>query len=211
MEDSSANRMTKKQTSIWNCLWGLPFLLVGLSLFFYCLLHGLNHVTDSLTQVIVPGKAILDLQHGQSYSIFLEEQTIVNGKIYSTTQSVNGLECRVKPLLKNTTIALRKPSMSSSYDVGGRSGHSVLEFSIPDDGKYEFSCDYGESSIGPEVVVAVGSGVSKSIFSTVAGALVSFFGGAGACLVVVFAVLIKRDREKKRFFASSFNPSLRIE
>jgi hypothetical protein len=185
--------------------------VIGIALFVYFLIHGLSHVTDSLTQVTVPGKAVLSLQHGQGYTVFLEEKTLVNGRIYSTTQSVSGLGCRVRSLQNNAAIALRKPDMSASYDVGGRSGHSVLEFSINEDGRYEFSCDYGENSIGPEVVVAVGSGVGNSIFSTVAGALISFFGGIGACLVVVLVVLIKREREKKRILALSFNASLRIE
>jgi hypothetical protein len=195
--------MTNKRISLWHCLWGLPFLAIGIGFFAYFLIHGLTHVTDSLTQVVVPGKAELSLQHEQTYTVFLEEQSVVNGKIYSTTQSINGLECRVKSLQKNTDIAAKTSSTNTSYELNGRSGHSVLEFFIREDGRYEFSCDYGENSTGPEAVVAVGSRVGATIFSTIAGALGSFFGGVGTCTMVVFVVLIKRDREKKRMMAAS--------
>jgi hypothetical protein len=54
--------------------------------------------------------------------------------------------------------------MSSSYDVGGRSGHSVLEFSIHEHGNYEFACGYGGNSQGLEVVAAF---VSVAMFLAV--------------------------------------------
>jgi hypothetical protein len=54
------------------------------------------------------------------------------------------------------------------------------------------------ASKGPVVVVAVGSGVGESIFRNVNGALAVFFGGIGASLVIVLAVLIKRVREKEK-------------
>lgn len=138
------------------------------------------------------------LHRGQRYTVFLEEQSIVNGKIYSATQLISGLACRVSSFQKGTTILIEKSSMSTSYSVNGRSGHSVLEFPIQVDGKYLFACDYGKNSDGREVVVAFGSGVGEAISRTVIGGLGAFFGGGGAGLIVVLAVLIKREREKKK-------------
>jgi hypothetical protein len=191
------DQTTRIRPGLWHCLWGVPFLLIGGGFFGYTLFHGLMHVTDSLKQIVVPGSAELNLKPGR-YSVFLEEQSTVNGKIYSTTQSVDGLACRVSSVQNGATIPIEKPSGSSTYSVGGRSGHSVLEFPIQQDGRYLFECDYGENSKGPEVVVAVGSGVGEAIARTVFGALASFFGGGGACLFVVLVVVIKREREKKR-------------
>ncbi len=191
------NLVTKTRPSLWHCLWGAPFLLIGLGFFGYTLFHGLMHVTDSLTQIVVPGNAELNLQPGR-YSVFLEEQSIVNGKIYSTTESIAGLECRVTSVQGGKTIAIEKPGTSASYSVNGRSGHSVLEFPIQQNGKYAFACDYGESTKGPEVVLAVGSGVSEAIYRTVFGALASFFGGGVAGLIPVLVVVLMREREKKR-------------
>jgi hypothetical protein len=175
----------------------VPFFLVGGGSFVYTIFHGVMHTTDSLTQIVVPGSTELDLRPGQ-YSVFLEEQSVVNGKVYSTTQSIDGLACHVSSVLSGAAIAIRKASMSTSYSVNGRSGHSVLEFPIQQPGRYRFACDYGESSRGPELVVAVGTGVDEAIFGTVLGGLAAFLGGGGGGLIVVLFVVIKREREKKR-------------
>jgi len=191
------DQLTRIRPSLWHCLWGVLFFLIGGGVFAYTMFHGLMHVTDSLTQVVVPGRAELNLKPGQ-YSVFLEEQSTVNGKIYSTTQSIDGLACRVSSMQTGTSIAIEKPSMNTTYSVNGRSGHSVLEFPIQQDGRYAFACDYGESSKGPEVVVAVGTGVGGAISRTVIGGLGAFFGGGGAGMIVVVVVVVRREREKKR-------------
>jgi hypothetical protein len=174
----------------------LPFFLIGGGFFVYTLFHGLMHLTDSLTQIVVPGSTELNLKRGR-YSVFLEEQSIVNGKIYSTTQSIDGLTCRVRSVQNGAAVAIEKASMSASYSVNGRSGHSVLEFPIQQGGRYAFACDYGENSKGQEVVMAVGSGVGEAIFRTVLGSLAAFFGGCGAGVIVVLMVVFRREREKK--------------
>jgi len=158
----------------------------------YTLFHGLTHVTDSLTQIVVPGSKELNLQQGR-YSVFLEEQSVVDGKIYSKAQSIDGLTCRVRSVQNGSSVAIENASMSTSYSVEGRSGHSVLEFSIQQSGQYTFACDYRENAKGQQVVVAVGSGVGEGIFQTVIGSLASFFGGFGGALLVVLviAALIK--------------------
>lgn len=192
---------TRLRLSWWHCLWGLPFLLLGMGLFGYTLFQGITHAADSLTQVVVPGTAELALHRG-TYTVFLEEESEVNGKIYSTTQPVDGLACRVSSAQNGSAIAVRRPNMNTTYSVGERSGHSVLEFLINQDGNYTFACDYGENAPGPEVVVAVGSGVGEAISRTVLGALAAFFGGAAAGLIPVVIVVIMRERQKRKSIQS---------
>jgi hypothetical protein len=176
--------------------------LIGGGAFVYALFHGITHATDSLTQIVVPGSAELTLRQGQLYTVFLEDQATVNGKIYSTTQSISGLTCRVSSVEKGTPLAIKKSSANVSYTVGSRSGHSVLEFPVQEAGRYLFSCDYGEKSQGPETVVAVGTGVGEAIVRTVLGSLAAMFGGGGLGVIVIVFVLIKREREKKRIWLS---------
>jgi hypothetical protein len=175
----------------------VPFFLIGVGFFAYTLFHGLTHITDSLTQVVVPGSTELNLQPGR-YSVFLDEESTVNGKIYSTKQSIAGLVCRVNSIQNGSALLIEKPGMNTSYSLNGRSGHSVLEFPIQQNGRYTFACDYGDSPRGPDVVLAVGSGVGEAISRTVMVGLASFFGGFGAGLIPLPIVLIMREREKKR-------------
>jgi hypothetical protein len=174
-----------------------PFLVLGVGLFVYLLFHELSHLTDSLTQVVVPGSADLKLSKGPIYTVFLEEKSVVDGKIYATRESVNGLTCNIKSQANGNTIGLRRPGMSTTYTVGGRSGRSVLEFSVPEDGEYHFACSYKEGSQGPEAVLAVGSGVGEKIVKTVLSSLAAIFGGGGiaGCIVVVVTILRVRTRK----------------
>ncbi|MGB6973785.1 MAG: hypothetical protein WBD67_03785 [Terracidiphilus sp.] len=203
MDQSNAIR-----PSLWHCLWGAPFFLIGIGLFAYVLIHGITHAADSLKQIVVPGSAELHLKPG-SYTVFLEEQSVVNGKIYSTTQSVNGLTCRVRSLQNGSAIPLSQSTTNTTYTVNGRSGHSVLEFPIQSAGGYTFGCDYGKGTTGPQVVVAVGSGVGEAIFLIVIEGGASFFGGSGAAVIIVLTVVLTRERNKKRLRQSSPIPDSR--
>jgi hypothetical protein len=194
---ANMNQTGQMRPSLWHCLWAAPFFAIGIGFFGYILFHGITHATDSLTQIVVPGGAQLSLQRGQ-YAVFLEEQSMVNGKIYSTTESIAGLECRITSVQSGSAVPIEKASMNTTYSVNGRSGHSVLEFPIQQSGRYAFACDYGQNSKGPEVVVAVGSGVGEAITATVLAGLAAFFGGNGMGLAVVLVVVIRRSRNKKQ-------------
>lgn len=183
--------------SLWHCAWGVLILLIGAGSFGYTLFHGLTHATDSLTQIVVPGSAQLHLQPG-SYTVFLEEQSVVDGKIYSATQSINGLSCRVNAARDGASVALTKPTTNTTYSVNGREGHSVLAFPIKQAGTYTFACAYDENVKGPNTVVAVGSGVGAAITRTVLGGLVEFFGGGVAGVAAIVFVIVRREREKKK-------------
>jgi len=43
--------------SAWYYVLGTAFIVVGVGFFAYTLLDGIFHITDSLTQVVVPGEA----------------------------------------------------------------------------------------------------------------------------------------------------------
>jgi hypothetical protein len=51
------NSATSVHPSPWYYLLVVPFFVVGAGFFAYTLLHGFLHLTDSLTQVVIPGEA----------------------------------------------------------------------------------------------------------------------------------------------------------
>jgi hypothetical protein len=196
----SVDQLARIRPSLFHCFWGLPFLLIGGGFFVYSIFHGITHATDSLTQVVVPGNVELSMRSGHTYTVFLERQSIANGKVYSATQSIEGLECHVTAVQSGISVESNEPSTTTSYEVNGRSGRSVLEFPIKQDGEYTFACGYDQNSKGPEVVVAIGSGVGGAIARTVLVSLGVFFASGGACIIVVLFVLMMREREKKRIW-----------
>lgn len=185
--------------SLWYISIGVSFFFLGLGLFVYFLFSGISHITDSLTQAVVPGRAELTLNTPGTYTIFLEEQSAVDGRIYSTTaEAVNGLQCSVTSLPGGQKVALTKPSTSTTYDTGGRHGRSVLAFQVKDSGQYELSCDYPADAKGPQAVVAVGAGVAARIIRTMGLSFAAIFGGLICGAAVVIVVVVMRERAKKR-------------
>lgn len=189
--------------SQWYYALGVAVILAGLSLFAYALFHGIDHVTDGLTQIVVPGEKDLTLMPRLKYTIFLETESVVDGRIYSTTESISGLTCEVTSETSGDEIETRLPTMDTTYSLSGRSGRSVFEFVTGEGGDYRVACGYGEGSQGPQTVVAVGSGMGENIFSTVMKSTLSFFGGCILGGAIILRVLILRDRAKKKLGATS--------
>jgi hypothetical protein len=186
------------QPSWWYCSLGVAVILAGVGLFVHTLLHGLLHVTDGLTQIVVPGEKDLSLMPKLNYTIFLEAESVVDGRIYSTTESLSGLTCLVTSQTSGNKMTTRRPSANTTYSIGGREGRSVLEFVTEEAGLYHFACDYEKGRQGPQVVLAVGSGVTERIFSTVTKSLSSFFGGGILGGGIIATIFILRERAKKR-------------
>jgi hypothetical protein len=197
---------TPIRPSAW-CYWlVVPIFLGGIGLFIYEISHGLMHVADSLTRVVVPGQASLNLERGKSYTVFYESHTTVDGKFYSTHQSVSALECHVKSLNDGEETAISPTSNPTQYKIGGRSGHSILEFSAPRDGQYDFSCAYASGMHGTNVVLAVGTGLGARMFRAV---LVCFAGpllGGLLAMMVFFWIYIRRDNAKASAAAAALLP-----
>lgn len=184
---------------MWYCLLGLPLLVGGIGFFLYTLFHEFVHMTDSLTQVVVPGRVELTLKGDEEYTIFLERQSVVNGMVY-VTESVNGLQCRVQSMEAGRSVAVTT-STGASYSLGSRSGQSILAFRTPQDGRYELACDYDGSS-GPKAVLAVGTGIVSGIVRTVLVSILSMFVGIGGCVAVVLTVILKRRRPGERILGT---------
>jgi hypothetical protein len=202
--------MNEKQSirpSGWYYLLGIVVIFAGASRFVYALFHGLFHLTDHLTQVVVPGEKDLTLQAKLRYTIFPEEQSVVDGRIYSTRTNLNGLTCHVTDLTSGKKIDTPRAAMSTTYNVGERSGRSVLEFVTEEAGTYHLNRGYEEAGQGPEVVLAVGSGVTEGILGMILKCLAAMFGGGivgGGILVTVYSL---RERAKKRLRPVPFGPT----
>jgi len=174
---------------------GAAVIFTGFGFFLYILLHDLSHMADNLTQIVVPGEKDLTLLPKLRYTIFLEEQSVVDGQIYSTKrQSLAGLTCKVNSLVSGNKIDLHRPSMSMNYNFGGRSGSAVLEFVTEDAGVYRIACEYPEDTQGPQAVVAVGPGFAEGLFRTIFQCLAVLFGSGLFGVIIIVVGIIRRSK-----------------
>ncbi len=192
--------------SAWYYALGTVVLLGSMGFFVYTLFHGIFHITDNLIQVIVPGAKDLDLKPKLWYTIFLEEESVVDGRIYSTKSNLNGLTCRVTSQSTGRRIDTHRAKMSTTYNANGRSGRSALEFRTEEKGIYQLDCKYEQGTQGPEAVLAVGSGVTEEIFGMVFKSLATFFGGGTLGAVICALVFVKRERAKNRMAQTAAAP-----
>ncbi len=194
-------------SSRWYFGVGIAVILAGIGLFVYFLLNGLFHITDNLTQIVVPGEADLTLQSNLKYTVFLEEQSVVDGKIFSVHKNLEGLTCHLREQSTGANLAFHSPQSSQTYNMNGRSGRSVLEFQSQAAGVYHLVCAYEDGKEGPQTALAVGSGFSQNLISMLARCFASIFGGAilGASFILVGDRIRQRTKQQRRSMSQPFN------
>jgi len=177
-------------------LAGLVFV-AGWVFFALFLFQNLSGLSDTLQQVVVPGNVELTLSQPGKYTIYYEYRSVVGTRIFSTEESLPGLECHLVSKTTGSSIPLSRVTASSSYTVGSRSGVAVLDFTIDRAGVYELSAGYPEGREGPEVVLAIGQGFVVRILTAVFGGLAIVFGSMAAAVAIAVITLIKRTKAEK--------------
>ena len=127
-------------------------------------------LTKELPQVVVPGEADLTFKERGTYTIYLERQSVVDGRIYSTSDDISELRVRLSSA-SGAPIELTAPTVDSNYQLGGRSGTAVLSCTISEPGEYHLEAGYPDGRSGPAGVLAIGLGVPGKILSTILLAL----------------------------------------
>jgi hypothetical protein len=177
-------------------LAGLVFV-AGWVLFAVVLFKNLSGLADKLQQVVVPGNVELTLSKPGKYTIYYEYRSVVGTRIFSSEESLPGLQCRLVSRTTGSSIPLSRVTGSSSYTLGGRSGVGVLDFTIDKAGAYELSAGYPEGREGPEVVLAIGQGFTGGILTAVFGGLATVFGSMGAAVAIAVITFLKRMRAER--------------
>jgi hypothetical protein len=177
-------------------LAGLVFA-AGWVLFALVLFKNLSGLADKLRQVVVPGNVELTLSKPGKYTIYYEYRSVVGTRIFSTQESLPGLQCRLVSRATGSSIPLSPVAVSSSYTVGGRSGVAVFDFTIDRAGAYELSTAYPVGREGPEVVLAIGQGFTRGILIAVFGGLATVFGSMGGAVAIAVITFLKRMRAER--------------
>ncbi len=175
---------------------GVAVSIVGFVIFGVFLFNRLSDLAPDI-QVVVPGTHEIQLEESGKYTVFYEYRSVVDNKVYSTGESLSGMIVTLQSKKDFREVAMSRPSGSTTYEIGGRAGVSVLEFEIDEPGTYLLTADYAAANSGPDVVFAIGK---SNILSTVLIALGIFFGTliVGGGTVIVGVVIIVRAFLKRR-------------
>lgn len=177
--------------------FGLAVLIViaGLAIFGGTIFSGISGIGDMLVLTTAPGTTDLDLQEVGDYTIFYESVGIIDGRFRSTGETFpSGLAIEVVDISSGEKVDLRSPAGSSTYTIGGRSGRSVMAFSIDHPGVYRMTTLYSPGRKGPEVVLAIGHDFMEKMISMMIISFVAFFGS----IIIAAAILISTQRKKQR-------------
>jgi hypothetical protein len=169
--------------------------LAGAALSAWFLLASLAAMEGQLQQFSAPGSAELLLENRGEYTVFFEEETYFNGTFYSGEENLSGLRLEVRERETGQKLPLYSPAGSFSYSLGGRRGRSIAAFTADHPGAYEITASYKDG--GPEVVLAVGNGLSAGIFHDVAAFLALFLGS----MAVAAALSISTYRRRQEAWA----------
>lgn len=174
--------------------YGLSMLIIviGFLAFAGLIYSGVSNIESSLVQIKAPGNADLDLKEPGEYTLFYENQSYFNGSIYNTGEQIPALQFSVSEKASGQTLATY-PASGSTYSMGSRTGRSVMSFNVEKTGIYWINTSYPKEP-GPEVVLALGSGVMDGIFYFVFTALALLFGSIAIAAFISYRTYTRRKK-----------------
>ncbi|HQQ36834.1 MAG TPA: hypothetical protein PK602_01910, partial [Methanothrix sp.] len=189
--------------SLWFYALAIFIVLSGFAAFAGLLYSGISDSVSGLMQIIAPGNAELNLSESGEWTIFYENNSYFDGKVYSTGEEISGLEIRVREKATGIDQAVYPANLSHSYSLGSRSGRSILAFQAARAGVYQFNSSYPDSA-GPEIMLAVGKGMAEGLFSSIALSMALLFGSILLASIVAYytysrrkRALLKREEEER--------------
>lgn len=192
--------MTGQETGPSRIYYGLAGIIfvAGWIFFGLFLFKNIRSIPDKLQQVVVPGSTEITLSNPGRYTIFHEYHSVVGSRVYSSKRNISGLECRLISKATRAEIPLSRSVASETYNLGGRSGVSIFDFTIDQPGEYDFWAGYGETEDGPQTVLAIGQGFALDIVKTVFGGLAIVFGAIALSVAIAVYTAVKRHNAQKR-------------
>ena len=175
--------------------YGLAVLIIvlGFAAFAGSIYSGITDAESGLLQMVAPGGANLFLKEPGEYIIFYENNSYLNGTLYSTGEQMSGLEILVKEKATGIDLATYPAKSSFTYSLGNRSGRSIMAFTTPRAGIYQVNASYSGRA-GPRIVLAIGKGIVEGIFSSIIISLAALFGSIVIAAVITFVTYRRRKR-----------------
>ncbi len=102
---------------------------------------------------LVPGTTEIELDKVGHYTIYLELDTLFEGKHYEAPEFIESLKCEV--IKGDTEIQVNTADLNYKYNRDGQQGESYFNFTIDEAGKYKIITTL-EDKVVKEAVLSVG-------------------------------------------------------
>ncbi len=179
--------------SLWYYALAVLIVISGFAAFAGLLYSGISGSVEGLIQIKAPGNAELNLSGSGEWTVFYENNSYFDGKIYSTGEEISGLEIQVREKATGLDLAVYPAKVSHSYSLGSRSGRSILAFQAERAGLYQINSSYS-ARIGPEIILSVGKGMAEGLISSIAISMALLFGSIVLASIVAYYTFSRRKR-----------------
>ena len=169
--------------------------LLGLAAAGAFLFLRLRDLGEGIRQIVVPGAAELVLDEAGGWTIYHETGATVDGRYYAS-EDVSGLAVSIADP-DGGPVEVREPGATTSYEIGGRQGRSVLAFEADRPGTYVLTAEYPDGE-GAQVVLGVAHGFGRGMALTIGGTLALAFVSSGLAVAIAAFTFVRRYRAKRR-------------
>lgn len=177
---------------IWYFVAFVVFALgVGGAIFFA--VSRLGDLQEGLARVVVPGESVVTLDEPGTYTLFHELSGTLNGVVYSASD-VSGLKVSLQSVGTGEPVELRRPTASTSYDMGGSSAVGIFAFTIETPGEYRLSAAYEDGRAKPQAILSMASGFVSKLVATILGAVGLVFGAIAITIAIAVVTFLRRRK-----------------
>ncbi|MCT4663065.1 MAG: hypothetical protein N4A40_14500 [Tissierellales bacterium] len=168
-------------------------IIFGIVFFIIMLSTNLSKFSDAMLRFEVPSTQTLDLMPG-TYTIYHEYKTFFKNIHYD--QKGMNLEHLNLELLdsSSTNIPLDYSNTYSRYSFKHRTGYSIANFSIENQGIYTFNASFDDNS-NTKIICSIGRGVFENLFKTITTSVFVLI----TCFVAGFAMIRRKIYKTKKY------------
>ena len=182
---------------IWHYGISILIIVLGFAAFAGLIYSGIANMQSDLIQIIAPSDEKLNFEKPGEYTVFYENNSVVNGRYFITNERLPPLSLSVREISTGEYLSVYPSNESLTYSMGGRSGRSIMAFDIVRPGAYEVKTAYSENT-GSEIVLAIGTGIKEGLFSTIILSLAVIFGSIALAAVIAYSTYRKREKALSR-------------
>lgn len=179
--------------AVWYYGLAVLIIVIGFAAFAGFMYQGISNMQNDLLQMKAPGAAELNLSEAGEYTIFYENKSYLDGTVYNTEEEMPNLHVSLKEMATGNDLALHASNESLTYNIGDRSGRSIMAFEVARPGIYQLDASYSGGE-GPQIVLAIGKGMAEGMLSSIIFSIAALISSIAIAAAIVYTTYRKRKK-----------------